>query len=146
MSQATRAAIFAGLMVWPCLFVLPAAVGKAGGYTLRPGVNLRQSPNADARIIARLDHNRTLDILERGGRWLKVRDLTGRQGYVGRDLVGQVWIKVHKAERRLYLIEGGRAIKTYRIALSPANPRGDKVKRHAEKTVKTAQINLISTS
>ena len=103
-------------------------VCQAGVHTLKPGVNLRNGPHGRSPVLARLDHNQSIDILRRRGPWLEVRTPTGGVGHVHHSLVSRVWIKVLKAERRLYLMSGRRVIKTYRVALSPANPLGDKIK------------------
>ncbi|MBU1741676.1 MAG: DUF1287 domain-containing protein, partial [Proteobacteria bacterium] len=119
-----------GLILGATLFVgVQAGPALAGVHTIQPGVKLYQAPGAASKVLARLDHNQTLKNIDRQGSWLKVRTRTGRVGYVLQRFISRVWIKVYKQERRLYLMRDGRVVKTYRIALSPTNPLGDKIRQ-----------------
>jgi uncharacterized protein YijF (DUF1287 family) len=111
------------------LVCLPAASRAGLVYTLKPGVNLYKKLGPDRRVEMRLAMNQTLHQMSRRGPWVKVRTLTGRVGYVRAASISDLWLKVHKAERVLYLMKGRRAIKIFRMALSPQNPLGDKVKQ-----------------
>ncbi len=90
---------------------------------------LRKGPGRKHARLVRLDHNRTLTVLKRKGAWLKVRTITGKEGYLPRSAVSDVWLKVHKKERRLLVIKGDKVVETFPVALSEANPLGDKVKQ-----------------
>ena len=109
--------------------LLPAAKAQALMYTIKSGVNLRQGPGLNHASLARLDFNQTLRPDRQEGSWWKVSTLTGLEGWIRQDMVSDVWIKVHKKERRLLVIQGDRVIRTYQAALCPANPLGDKEKQ-----------------
>ena len=109
------------------LLVLPDAAWAAS-YTIGQHT-LRKGPGRKHGQVAHLDHNRTLTVLNREGGWLRVRTITGMEGYLPRAAVADVWIKVHKEERRLHLMQGDKVLETFPVALSTANPLGDKVKQ-----------------
>ncbi len=111
---------------WILTLLAPAA--SACLYTVKVRVNLRKGPGVRYPVLHTLDHNRTLYRLSEEGSWIKVRTLTGLLGYVRRDMVSDLWLKVHKQERTLFVMKDARAVQTYAIALSPSNPLGDKQK------------------
>lgn len=49
------------------------------------------------------------------GAWCRVRTDAGRVGYVPAAAISDVWIRVSKAERRLYLYRGPRLVDVYNI-------------------------------
>lgn len=95
-------------------------------YAMGARVALRSAPNARSAVVTTVDHNQTLRRLGQREGWLQVQTLAGTPGYVRRQSASNIWIKVHKQERRLMLMRGYESLKRYRIALSPQNPRGDK--------------------
>lgn len=115
--------------------VLALAIGMlmpgaalAASYTIGQHP-LRKGPGKSHPKVAHLDHNRTLTVLKQEGDWLKVRTITGAEGYLPKTVVSDVWIKVHKKERRLLLIKGEKVLENFPVALSVKNPLGDKIKQ-----------------
>jgi uncharacterized protein YijF (DUF1287 family) len=44
-------------------------------------------------------------------------------------MVSDIWIKIHKDERKLFVMKGENVFKTYKAALCPFNPDKDKIKQ-----------------
>jgi uncharacterized protein YijF (DUF1287 family) len=101
-------------------------VPKSQVYTLKAAVNLRSGPGPDSLTLEHLEQNQTLGVLSGEGEWMHVKTAAGTRGYVRKDMVSDLWIKVHKKERRLYLLRQDTVVKTCRIGLCPDNPLGDK--------------------
>lgn len=76
-----------------------------------------------------LEQNQTLTFLSKSGSWINVKTLPGKEGYVRQDMVSDIWVKVHKEERKLFLLDGEDVVKTCSVALCSFNPLGDKVKQ-----------------
>jgi hypothetical protein len=76
--------------------------------------------------LEQLEQNETLGVFGEKGAWLYVKTISGAKGYVRSDMVSDLVIKVHKRERRLYLLKRDKVIKSYHIALSSENPLRDK--------------------
>ena len=104
----------------------PEEVPRSYVYTLNPEVNLRSGPDTNSMTLEQLEHNETLGVFGEKGAWLYVKTISGAKGYVRSDMVSDLLIKVHKRERRLYLLKKDKVIKSYRIALSSENPLRDK--------------------
>ena len=104
----------------------PEEVPRSYVYTLNPEVNLRSGPDTNSMTLEQLEHNETLGVFGEKGAWLYVKTISGTKGYVRSDMVSDLLIKVHKRERRLYLLKKDKVIKSYRIALSSENPLRDK--------------------
>ncbi len=98
-------------------------------YTIKANVNLREGPGLDHKVIRRLDHNQTVILVKKNGRWIQVKTQTGQNGFIRKDMVSDIWIKIHKKERKLHVLKGEEIVKTYRISLCPFNPDKDKVKQ-----------------
>lgn len=101
-------------------------VPKSYVYTLKAAANLRSGAGTSCLCLEQLEQNQTLGVLAREGDWLRVQTAAGTKGYVNRDMVSDTWIKVHKRERKLYLLKQDTVVKTCRIGLCPDNPLGDK--------------------
>ena len=103
--------------------------GPADGYlyTIKADVRLRSGPGLNFQTVQILDHNQTLIKLGENHGWVEAKTQSGQNGYLRRDTVSETWIKVHKKERKLYLIEGDRIKAVFKVALCPSNPLGDKV-------------------
>lgn len=109
------------------LMVLPASASAGTtAYTIKAQCNFRTKPALDADIIRKLDQNETLDILKSKGDWLEVATISGRKGWLHKDMLSTRWIKVHKKERSILLMDGNKVIQSWRMALCPFNPLGDK--------------------
>ena len=107
----------------------PEEVPHSYVYTINSEVNLRSGPDTISMTLEQLEHNETLGVFGEKGDWLYVKTMAGTKGYVRRDMVSDQLIKVHKRERRLYLLKKDTVIKSYRIALSAENPLRDKERR-----------------
>jgi len=104
----------------------PEEMPRSYVYTLNPDVNLRSGPDTNSMTLEQLEHNETLGVFGEKCAWLYVKTISGAKGYVRSDMVCDLAIKVHKRERRLYLLKKDKVIKSYRIALSSENPLRDK--------------------
>ena len=89
-------------------------------------MNLRNGPSLNDQPIQVLDHNQTLIQISKNKSWLYVKTLSGQKGYVRNDMVSDIWIKVYKKERKLFMLKQDQVLKTYTIGLSSFNPLGDK--------------------
>lgn len=65
------------------------------------------------------------------GAWCRVRTDAGRVGYVPAAAISDVWIRVSKAERRLYLYRGPRLVDVYNIDIG-YNTFADKARRGSQ--------------
>jgi len=104
----------------------PEEIPRSYVYTINPEVNLRSGPDTISMTLEQLGHNETLGVFGEKGAWLYVKTMSGTKGYVRSDMVSDLLIKVHKRERRLYLLKKDKIIKSYHIALSSENPLRDK--------------------
>ncbi len=89
--------------------------------------NIRSAPTVQSKIIGSLSLGRriTTTVNHANSNWLKVNLSANKQGFIFKKLVAQKWIKIWKKERALFLMDGHKPIKKYRIALG-FNPVGDK--------------------
>lgn len=109
------------------LFVTIPSSSLAFVYTVKSRVHLRTGPGTGYPATGTLPHNLTLVPLLDVSGWIKVASPSGQTGYVRKDMVSDVWIKVLKKERTLNLMKGtDTVIGQYPIALSPVNPVSDK--------------------
>jgi uncharacterized protein YgiM (DUF1202 family) len=117
-----------GKKVSPCtpMELPPEEMPRSYVYTINPEVNLRSGPDTNSMTLEQLEHNETLGVFGEKGAWLYVKTISGAKGYVRSDMVSDLAIKVHKRERRLYLLKKDKVIKSYHIALSSENPLRDK--------------------
>ncbi len=65
--------------------------------------------------VAALPARTPLHRLDCSGSWCRVRTDDGQTGYVAVPSISNVWIRVSKAERRLYLYRGPSLVKTFNI-------------------------------
>ena len=69
-----------------------AAFGVACAQTLvsvkAGAANLRTAPGRGGQVLWRLDRGYPLEVLERRGGWLKVRDFEGEQGWIAAGVTG----------------------------------------------------------
>ena len=66
--------------------------------------------------------------LGQDGRWAHVRTEKGREGYVDASGVSNVWVRVSKQHKRLYLYHGAELTRTFAADFG-YNPAADKQKR-----------------
>lgn len=69
-----------------------------------------------------------LEILSDSGNAIKVKAATGKIGYISKNKISTIWIKVWKKEHRLMLMRESEIVKTWPIALG-FNPIDDKVQQ-----------------
>jgi murein L,D-transpeptidase YafK len=63
--------------------------------------------------------------------WCRVRTDAGRVGYVRQAAVSNVWIRISKRDRRLFLYQGTRLVDTFNADFG-YNPFGDKEQRGSQ--------------
>ncbi len=111
--------------------VMLAALGPglhgARAYTVEPELNVRAAPAFASRVVGHLVHHRWVEVKGREGEWTRVALADGAEGWVASRLLTDLWIKVHKAERRLRLMRGGDVVLSFPVSLG-FNPRDDKVR------------------
>lgn len=96
-------------------------------YTIKTNVNMRNGPGVNYDHICKLPHNQTLFQVKKLQGWVQVKTRSGNAGFVRQDMISDIWIKVYKKERKLYVIQGeDKILEQYPIALSSFNPLGDK--------------------
>ena len=66
--------------------------------------------------------------LNEKGRWAHVRTSDGREGYVDTSAVSNVWVRISKQHKRLYLYHGSELTRTFAADFG-YNPAADKQKR-----------------
>jgi len=110
------------------LTVTVPTVARAESYALR-ATALRASPSPSAKVVDRVDANQSLAIEASDKGWMRVRMGVDVVGWLASNAVSDSWIKVWKRERKLLLMKGERAERTFRVALGDENPTGQKLKR-----------------
>jgi uncharacterized protein YijF (DUF1287 family) len=120
--------IFLIALLWLSTMLGLPLKAEAAWYAIKAQVNLRQGPGTRYNVLQRLDMNQSLHMVSRHGKWRKVETMSGRTGFVRWDMISDLWIKVHKKQRKLHLMQGERVRASYDISLS-YNPLGDKVKQ-----------------
>ncbi len=97
-------------------------------YPVVASLNVRSLPSTKSRVITKLPLLRwvekTQDKQDKED-WTKVSLPSGKTGYVYTRLTSDIWIKVIKKERKLYLLKGAAIEAEYPIALG-GNPVDDK--------------------
>jgi len=106
----------------PCIH---AGFAQERIYPVVAGLNVRNLPSTNNRIITKLPFLRWVEKTEDKKDWTKVSLPSGKTGYVYTRLTSDVWIKVIKKERKLYLLKGAAIIAQYPVALG-GNPVDDK--------------------
>ena len=110
------------------LTVTVPTVARAEYYALR-ATALRASPSPSAKVVDRVDANQSLAVEASDKGWMRVRMGVDVVGWLAANAVSDRWIKVWKRERKLLLMKGERAERTFRVALGDQNPTGQKLKR-----------------
>ena len=110
------------------LVVAISPTARAESYARRAAA-LRALPEANAKIVDRVDANQSLQVEETKNSWVQVRMGVDVRGWLPSDLVSDTRIKVWKRERKLFLMKDDVVERTFRVALGSQNPVGQKVKR-----------------
>jgi uncharacterized protein YijF (DUF1287 family) len=109
--------------------VVAASSRPAGAetYAVR-ATALKASPSAAAKIVDRVDANQSLVVEASAKGWVRARMGVDVVGWLPSDVVSDTWIKVWKRERKLLLMKGDSAERSFRVALGSQNPTGQKAK------------------
>ncbi len=97
-------------------------------YVVRAGAEVRREPVAGAPVVETLrlrDGVRVLDG-EADSPWRRVQTATG-EGYVSADALSNVWIRVDKSERTLFVYRGAELLRELPADVSVG--QGDKIRR-----------------
>lgn len=84
---------------------------KALYYAVRSQVTVYFAPDS-TRPYLRLDFQEPVYKLAQSGSWCRVRTTDGAKGYVACSGISNIWIRVSKRRRRLYLYRGAQLVKT----------------------------------
>lgn len=98
-------------------------------YVVRGGTEVRSAPSLTAPIVETLrlrDGVRVLGEPEPGSPWRLVQT-DSQRGYVASSALSNIWIRVVKSERTLYVYRGAELIRTLPADVSVGT--GDKVRR-----------------
>ncbi len=125
MKTQSNLAIFL-ILITLTLILIPSE-SYAFTYTVKANVNMRSGPGTGYKVKKMLRHNQTLTLLKKENGWTRVKTISDETGYVRNDMISDLRIKVHKKERKLYLIKGENTIiKTCKTGLSSLNTAKDK--------------------
>ena len=84
---------------------LPADVGETIHYVVKRGATVYSEPDGN-RAYLRLGFREPIYVLASEGGWSRVRTQDGAQGYVESSALSNVWIRVSKQRKKLYLYKG----------------------------------------
>ncbi len=108
----------------------PDASTAPAFYVVRAGTQLRATPAAAGAAIETLrlrEGVRVLgDTLAGGVQWQRVQ-FGGSQGYVPAEALSNVWMRLDKSDRTLYVYHGADLVRT--LPADVATTEGDKVRR-----------------
>ncbi len=84
---------------------LPADVGETIYYVVKRGATVYAEPDGN-RAYLRLGFREPIYVLASEGGWSRVRTQDGARGYVESSALSNVWIRVSKRRKKLYLYKG----------------------------------------
>lgn len=96
-------------------------------YSIKSLLDVRASDSVSSKIIDYLPHNQWINVISQQGKWLKIRLLNGKMGFIAEEFTTDVWLKILKEERLLFVMKGDKELVKFKVALG-FNPYGDKVK------------------
>lgn len=102
-----------------------AAVG-ATYYITASDATLRSSPNATAQVLTRPTFRDAVRVIGSEDGWKRVQ-YRGHEGYLPAEAVSNVWIRVSKTERTVYVYRGAELYRTLPADVSSSDE--DKVRR-----------------
>lgn len=105
--------LFFPLVLLTLLVVPPATAQKASEakddhpiyYTTSRQVTAYAAPDS-SRPYVRLRFREPVHVVEEAGRWLQIRTQDGARGYVRREEVSNIWIRVSKEKKHLSVYRG----------------------------------------
>ncbi len=97
-------------------------------YVVRPGAEVRRAPVAGAPVVETLRLRDGVRLLVDGtdSPWRHVRT-AGGEGYVAADALSNIWIRVDKSDRTVYVYRGAELLRELPADVSVG--QGDKVRR-----------------
>ncbi|MEO8546560.1 MAG: SH3 domain-containing protein, partial [Burkholderiaceae bacterium] len=108
-----RAAIRLFSLVSLCLLLSPLPSQAREMVSIRGHiVNMRSGPSTGAQILWELERGYPLEVLQRKGNWLQVRDFENDKGWVARSLTGHT--RYHIVKARVANIRSGPGTR-YRV-------------------------------
>ena len=111
----------------------PDAETAPAFYVVAAGTAMRRAPSATAPAVETLrlrEGVRVLgDTLAGGRQWARVQ-FSGSRGYVPSEALSNVWIRVDKSDRTLYVYHGAELVRT--LPADVAVSEGDKVRRSGQ--------------
>ncbi len=81
-------------------------------YVIEEGATLYATPRRNTPK-ARIDFRTPVHLLKAGTGWARVRTEDGATGYLPRTHISNVWIRVSKKQRTVYLYRGAELVKKY---------------------------------
>lgn len=137
-----RQTILAG--VFATIAMLTAASTLAAEYVSvnKDGVNIRATPSTKGNIRSEVFAGFPLEVLKREGKWAKVKDFEGDEGWISTSLISTTK-SVIVNKKKINLREEPNADKDsriiatvmYGVIFTPLEKMGDWIKvRHADKT------------
>lgn len=99
-----------------CAYVVPSAWAQASDdalpiyYAVERGAMIYSAPDSMRPYMA-LEFRKPLFLLDEREGWLKIKTHDGRQGYVPAASVSNVWIRVSKADKKLYVYRGTELVR-----------------------------------
>lgn len=97
-------------------------------YVVRAGAEVRRAPVAGAPVVETLRLREGVRVLDDStdSPWRRVQTATG-EGYVAADALSNVWIRVDKSERTVYVYRGADLLRELPADVSVG--QGDKIRR-----------------
>lgn len=108
----------------------PVGLGDVVHYVLERQATVYMEPNRE-RPYVRLGFREPVFVLDSRDGWHRVHTQNGAYGYMPDEAVSNVWIRVSKVRRRLYLYQGTRLIMSLPADFG-FNAYSDKVKKGSE--------------
>jgi lipoprotein-anchoring transpeptidase ErfK/SrfK len=86
--------------------VVPAAISATMYYATEQGATVYTEPEGGGRAYLRLGFREPVFVLSSEGDWSHIRTQDGAQGYVASSALSNVWIRISKRTKSLYVYRG----------------------------------------
>lgn len=119
--------------VLACVLLAPLVRAQASDdalpiyYAVKRGAMIYSAPDS-MRPYMPLEFRKPLFLMDDMGAWLKVKTHEGSLGYVPSEAVSNIWIRVNKESKTLYVYKGTELLTKYAADFG-INPFSDKEKR-----------------
>lgn len=100
-------------------------------HIVKGAATLRQQPRATASSMGTLPLRTPVNRLGCTTNWCYVRTENGDTGYVPQTSLSNVWIRISKRSRRLYLYRGSQLVDTFKADFG-YNPFNDKIQQGSQ--------------